>query len=119
MQPLPMRAPQGLRDLLPEDAKALARLSAPINELLATHGYERIVTPAFEHAEVIERGLDQVDRNELLRFIDPETGEVALLRPDFTPQVARIVATRLSDRPGPWRLSYEGSVMRRRLGRAR
>lgn len=114
-----MRAPHGLRDLLPEDARVLAGLSAPIRELFAGHGYERIVTPAFEHAEVIAPGLAQVDRNELLRLVDPETGEVALLRPDFTPQVARVVATRLSDRPGPWRISYEGSVLRRRLGRAR
>ncbi|MDH5494062.1 MAG: ATP phosphoribosyltransferase regulatory subunit, partial [Myxococcales bacterium] len=43
----------------------------------------------------------------------------ALLRPDITPQIARIHATRLADRPGPSRLYYEGVVMRRSRRRAR
>src|SRR5690606_5929968 len=82
-------------------------------------GYELVTTPPFEHAEVIERGLETVDRRDLLRFVEPESGEVALLRPDITPQIARIVATRLADRPPPWRLCYSGSVVRQRRGRAR
>ena len=39
------------------------------------------------------------------------------LRPDLTPQVARLVATRLHDEPGPLRLYYEGSVVRLDGGR--
>ena len=54
-----------------------------------------------------------------VRFVEPDSGEVALLRPDITPQIARIVATRLQDRPAPWRLCYEGTIVRRRRGRAR
>ncbi|HJL29457.1 MAG TPA: ATP phosphoribosyltransferase regulatory subunit, partial [Polyangiaceae bacterium LLY-WYZ-15_(1-7)] len=61
----------------------------------------------------------ELDRRDVLRFVEPETGEVALLRPDITPQIARIVATRLSDRPAPWRLCYHGTMLRRRRGRAR
>jgi ATP phosphoribosyltransferase regulatory subunit len=37
----------------------------------------------------------------------------------MTPQVARLVATRLSDAPPPVRLCYEGAVVRRRVERAR
>src|SRR5262249_7334036 len=55
----------------------------------------------------------------VLRFVEPESGEVAALRPDMTPQIARMVATRLSDRPSPMRLCYEGTVLRRRQERAR
>jgi ATP phosphoribosyltransferase regulatory subunit len=51
--------------------------------------------------------------------VEPDTGEVALLRPDITPQIARVIATRLADRAPPWRLCYEGTVIRRRRGRAR
>jgi ATP phosphoribosyltransferase regulatory subunit len=54
-----------------------------------------------------------------LRFVEPESGEVAALRPDMTPQIARIAATRLADRPLPMRLCYEGTVLRRRQERAR
>jgi ATP phosphoribosyltransferase regulatory subunit len=112
--------PSGVRDLLPEEARARRALARRFGALFASHGYEPVVTPAFEHAEVMERGFeDQLDPRELLRFVEPETGEVALLRPDLTPQVARIVATRLSDRPGPWRMAYQGTVIRRRQGRSR
>jgi ATP phosphoribosyltransferase regulatory subunit len=37
----------------------------------------------------------------------------------MTPQIARVVATRLRERPTPFRLAYEGTVLRRRSGRAR
>ena len=83
------------------------------------YGYQRVTTPPFEYADVIERGLETKDGRDLVRFVEPDTGEVALLRPDITPQVARIIATRLQDRPSPWRLCYEGTVVRRRRGRAR
>jgi ATP phosphoribosyltransferase regulatory subunit len=73
----------------------------------------------FEHAEVVERGTDALDPRDLLRFVEPESGEVAVLRPDITPQIARAVATRMAGRPAPWRLCYEGRVIRRRRGRAR
>ncbi|MEO7331450.1 MAG: ATP phosphoribosyltransferase regulatory subunit, partial [Minicystis sp.] len=45
--------------------------------------------------------------------------EVAALRPDMTPQIARMVATRLGREPWPIRLCYEGTIVRRRQGRAR
>lgn len=108
-----------MRDLLPPEAAARAWLGSRLTELFGAWGYGLVTTPPFEHAEVLERGLETVDRRDLLRFVEPETGEVALLRPDITPQIARIVATRLADRPPPWRLSYSGSVIRQRRGRAR
>jgi ATP phosphoribosyltransferase regulatory subunit len=116
---LGLAPPSGMRDLLPPDAAARAHLRKLINETFALYGYDQVVTPAFELAEVIERGLETVDRRDLLRFVEPDTGDVALLRPDITPQIARIVATSLARRPAPYRISYEGTVFRRRRGRAR
>jgi ATP phosphoribosyltransferase regulatory subunit len=55
----------------------------------------------------------------VLRFVEPESGEVAALRPDMTPQIARMVATRLASQPTPIRLCYEGTIVRRRQGGAR
>lgn len=108
-----------MRDLLHPESAARRSLGRRLAETFASYGYELVTTPPFEHAEVLERGLETVDRRDLVRFVEPESGEVALLRPDITPQVARIVATRLADRPPPWRLSYEGTIIRRRRGRAR
>lgn len=75
-------------------------------------GYARIITPVFEHADVLERGLGDGARAQAIRFVEPGTGEVVALRPDITPQIARVVATRLADAPPPLRLSYEGAVTR-------
>lgn len=116
---LALAPPMGMRDLLPGEARARAELRRSLGEHFGRYGYEPVVTPIFELAEVIERGLDPADRRSVLRFVEPETGEVALLRPDITPQVARIVATSLAGLPGPHRLSYEGTLIRRRRGRAR
>ena len=116
---IPLAPPAGMRDLLPPEATARAQLASRLIRLFETWGYELVTTPPFEHAEVIERGLDTLDRRDLLRFVEPDTGEVALLRPDVTPQIARIVATQLRDRPPPWRLCHAGSVIRQRRGRAR
>lgn len=115
----PLAPPAGMRDLLAPESLARRARSRAIVALLGRHGYELVTTPPFEHAEVLERGLGAVDRRDLLRFVEPESGEVALLRPDITPQIARVVATRLRDRPAPWRLCYDGTVIRRRRGRAR
>lgn len=115
----PLAPPAGMRDLLPPEATARAQLASRLTRLFDAWGYQLVTTPPFEHAEVIERGLDTLDRRDLLRFVDPDTGEVALLRPDITPQIARIVATQLKDLPAPWRLAYAGSLIRQRRGRAR
>lgn len=75
-------------------------------------GYARVITPVFECADVLERGLGAGTRAAAIRFVEPGTGEVVALRPDITPQIARLVATRLADVPGPIRLCYEGAVTR-------
>ncbi|HSN82593.1 MAG TPA: ATP phosphoribosyltransferase regulatory subunit [Polyangiales bacterium] len=116
---LPMTPPGGMRDLLPPASMTRTLLWQRLMETFDRYGYQRVTTPPVEYAEVIERGLGTVDRRELVRFVEPDSGEVALLRPDITPQIARIIATRLQDRPPPWRLSYEGTIIRRRRGRAR
>lgn len=75
-------------------------------------GYARIVTPVFECADVLERGLGHDARAAAIRFVEPGTGEIVALRPDITPQVARLVATRMAQTEGPIRLCYEGAVTR-------
>lgn len=111
--------PAGMRDLLPTEARAQATLLRRILDCVELHGYELVSLPAFEYAEVLERGLGTLESSEVLRFVEPETGSVVALRPDMTPQVARLLATRLSDAPMPARLCYQGSVLRRRRERAR
>ncbi len=111
--------PAGMRDLLPPVARRQGELARRVTHCFELHGYELVTLPVFEYAEVLERGLGALSSDEVLRFVEPESGEVVALRPDMTPQIARILATRLADLPGPARLCYHGSVMRRRRERAR
>lgn len=112
MSEVKIRLPTGVRDFLPRAAR---RRRAIAERLLATFeswGYQRIITPLFECADVLERGLGDDARSAAIRFIEPASGEVVALRPDITPQVARIAATRMADLGGPVRLCYEGAVAR-------
>lgn len=104
----PIRLPSGVRDFLPRAAARRRALAEATLEVFEAWGYARIITPAFECADVLERGLggDQA----AIRFVEPGTGEIVALRPDITPQIARVVATRMGE--GPHRLCYEGAVTR-------
>jgi len=108
-----------MRDLLAEETREEKRLAAQISREFFLFGYEEVRLPAFEYLDVISRGLGKIDPELLVRFVEPETGEVVALRPDMTPQVARLVASRWPEAPNPLRLSYHGSVMRRSAARAR
>jgi ATP phosphoribosyltransferase regulatory subunit len=108
-----------MRDFGPAEARILSGLGRSLLGSFELYGYERVTVPAFEYALTLERGLGALDPREVLRFVEPETGEVVALRPDMTPQIARLVATRLRSAPDPIRLCYEGSIVRLRRERAR
>lgn len=107
-----LRVPQGVRDRSLEHAHALAAHTARIAQTFELAGYDLIDTPPFELSEVIERGLGEAAKKAAFRAVDPTTGEVIAFRPDFTAQVARIVVARMSERPRPLRLRYQGRVLR-------
>ena len=111
--------PAGMRDFLPPEARRLSDLSRLLLGSFELFGYELVTLPVFEYEEVLVKGLGALDPEEVLRFVEPETGEVVALRPDMTPQLARVVCTRLAQATPPIRLSYQGSVLRRRRERAR
>src|SRR5688572_21836307 len=111
-----IRLPVGVRDFLPAAAARRRALAERILAEFERWGYERIITPLFECADVLERGLGADARAAAIRFVEPVTGDVVALRPDITPQVARLVATRMAEVGGPVRLCYEGAVARMATG---
>jgi len=114
-----LASPKGMGDLLPPEAAARRALASSVLQCFELCGYALVTPPVFEHAEVMQRGNDTLENRDLFRFVEPESGEVAVLRPDITPQIARIVATQLADHALPIRLCYEGRIFRRQRGRAR
>ena len=105
-----VRLPPGVRDHLPAAAARRRGIVSSLSGEFERWGYRAIITPIYEYDEVLRRGLG--GPSKALRLVEPTSGEVLALRPDLTAQVARLVATRLHDEPGPLRLCYEGSVVR-------
>src|SRR5207244_8939209 len=48
----------------------------------------------------------------MFKMVDRESGRLLALRADVTPQIARIVATRMREEPKPLRLAYLTNVFR-------
>ncbi|MSP60510.1 MAG: ATP phosphoribosyltransferase regulatory subunit [Myxococcales bacterium] len=107
-----VRLPHGVRDYLPAAAAHRRAIAEGLLHTFEAWGYRRIITPAFEYEAVLALGLGAVAQAQAVKFVEPLSGEIVALRPDITPQVARLVATRLKGEPGPIRLCYEGSVVR-------
>ncbi|MEQ8274597.1 MAG: ATP phosphoribosyltransferase regulatory subunit [Deltaproteobacteria bacterium] len=114
-----VRLPDGVVDHPPARAGALARRLRTIDDVLDRAGYARVFTPTFELLDVLEPGLGEIAKRAVFRVVDPASGEVVVLRPDFTAQVARMVSARLAERCRPLRLSYSGRVARARDPRGR
>jgi ATP phosphoribosyltransferase regulatory subunit len=107
-----LRLPAGMRDFAPEAAAARRRIAEALLGAFERWGFSRVITPAFEYEDVLALGLGSAGRAAAIRFVEPSSGQVVALPPDITPQIARLIATRFRDEPGPLRLSYEGTVVR-------
>jgi ATP phosphoribosyltransferase regulatory subunit len=108
----PISLPQGVRDILPDESERIGAAESAILSVFARHGFRRIITPLLEYVEVLSLGMGENLRERVLKFIDPSTGHVVAIRPDITPQIARVVATRMRDAALPLKLCYNESVLR-------
>jgi len=115
--------PPGALDLAGDAVRRRRTLQGRMLERLEAAGFQEIIPPTFEYAEVFVRAgggaADVADR--LIRLLDLD-GKLLALRYDFTASVARLAATKLADWPTPLRLSYAGTVFRQdpeREGRRR
>ncbi len=107
-----LRLPAGMRDFPPRAAAARRRIAETLLGVFERWGFARVITPAFEYEDVLALGLGPAGRAAAIRFVEPTSGQVVALRPDITPQIARMIATRFRDEDGPVRLCYEGTVVR-------
>jgi len=112
VKPLLTQLPKGARIYLPDEVVRKRHVEARLFEVFRRWGYREIVTPTFEFFDVLAVATDQAVQGNAFTFVDRETGRMLVLRADITPQIARIVATRLRDEPKPLRLSYVTNFFR-------
>lgn len=116
--PAPARVPTGAKDVLPVEAAELRAIEHRWRAHVSLAGYREVRTPVLEFAEVVDRAQAGAS-GDAYRLFD-ENGRVLVLRPDITIPVARLVATRMADHPGPVRVSYIARAFRpARPGRPR
>ncbi|MEO1167498.1 MAG: ATP phosphoribosyltransferase regulatory subunit [Pseudomonadota bacterium] len=111
--------PEGLRDRLPPEAEAAARLLRSVMDSVASYGYERVSPPLAEFEEGLVGQLKSDGAQDLLRIIDPVSRRTLALRPDITAQIGRIASTRMAARARPLRLAYGGDVLKLRATQLR
>lgn len=111
--------PEGLRDRLPPEADAAARIVRRVLDAIQAWGYERVAPPLAEFERSLAGRLKAARPQDLLRFVDPVSQHTLALRPDITAQVGRIAATRLAHAARPLRLAYVGPVLKLRAGQLR
>ena len=101
--------PPGTRDVLPEEMRELRAIETALLVAFSDAGYEEVRTPTIEYADLVERAA--AGEAGSYRFLD-DRGDLLALRNDMTVPIARLVSSRLSEMPGPWRLCYFANSFR-------
>ena len=102
--------PDGIDELLPEQAAAVEALRRALLDDCAGWGYRYVIPPLVEFTDSLLVGLG-ADLDVLTcKFSDRISGRTLGVRADITPQVARIDAHSLAE-AGVTRLCYAGSTL--------
>jgi len=102
---------RGMRDFLAKDAQKIRYVEQKARELAQLYGYEEVITPVLESHELLAAKAGEEIRHRMYTFNDMAGRKVAL-RPEFTPSIARLVATKMRTMPKPIKLFCTGSSYR-------
>ncbi len=104
-----LHTPEGVRDCYGKENTAKQKTIERIARQIHLYGYEDLQTPSFEYFDVFSNEIGTTSSRELYKFFDKE-GNTLVLRPDFTPSVARCAAKYFMDEKQPLRFCYQGSA---------
>lgn len=105
--------PDGVEEVLPEQAQVVERLRRELLDLYRSWGYQLVIPPLMEFTESLLIGLGRDLDLLTFKMTDQISGRTLGVRADITPQVARIDAHSLAQ-PGVTRLCYAGSILHTR-----
>lgn len=101
--------PEGVRDIYNGECRQKLLTQRKVHQVFKGYGYEDIETPTFEYFEVFSKEVGTIPSRDLYKFFDRE-GNTLVLRPDFTPSIARAAAMYFEEQDMPVRLCYQGST---------
>lgn len=108
-----LHTPEGVRDIYGEEYLKKLYLQDTLHQQIKSYGYMDIMTPTFEFFDVFSKEIGTTPSKELYKFFDKENNTL-VLRPDFTPSVARAAAKYFMEEEQPIRLSYLGNTFTNR-----
>lgn len=100
----------GLEDVFGERATGLRTLQFRLFEIYNQAGFSEVIPPLVERPQSLISGAGRFLADQTLVFSDPADAGQLAIRPDITPQVARIAATRMQSNH-ELKLYYSGQVM--------
>ncbi|MDE2923795.1 MAG: ATP phosphoribosyltransferase regulatory subunit [Acidobacteriota bacterium] len=103
--------PTGVSAALFDSARRRRRLEARLSTLLEERGFAEVLLPILDYFEPYRPLLTGRRLEQLYRFVDRD-GQLLVLRGDFTPMLARLLAPHLDELELPLRLYYRGDVVR-------
>lgn len=103
-----VHTPEGVRDIYGKEYANKQNIQKLFENKLHSFGYQNIQTPTFEFFDVFSREIGTTPSKELYKFFDKE-GNTLVLRPDFTPSIARCAAKYFMDETIPLRFCYAGN----------
>ena len=104
-----VHTPEGVRDIYGEEKAKKTIVERLLHEKITAYGYRDIQTPTFEFFDVFSKEVGTTPSRELYKFFDKE-GNTLVLRPDFTPSIARCAAKYFMDEDVPIRFCYQGNT---------
>lgn len=110
LQKDPWLLPDGIEEVLPDDAKYLEDLRRKLLDVFAAWGYQLVIPPFIDYLNSLLTGSGHDLELQTFKLTDQLSGELLGVRADMTPQVARIDAHNLRFEH-PTRLCYEGTVL--------
>ncbi len=107
--------PEGIEEVLPQQARQLETMRRDLLDLFQSWGYDLVMPPFIEYLESLLTGTGNDLDLQTFKLTDQLTGRMMGVRADMTPQVARIDAHHLKSL-APTRLCYLGTVLHTRPG---
>lgn len=104
-----LHTPEGVRDLYNSECKRKLQIEANIHEMLELYNFKDVETPTFEYFDIFNKERGTIASKEMYKFFDKE-GNTLVLRPDFTPSIARCAAKYFKEEQLPIRLCYNGNT---------
>lgn len=109
MQRKLVHTPEGVRDIYGEEYAKKLTVQEKIHQVFSAYGYQDIQTPTFEYFDVFSKEIGTTPSRDLYKFFDKE-GNTLVLRPDFTPSIARCAAKYFTEEKRPLRFCYQGNA---------